>query len=777
MSGATLFDKVWDAHLVAPESASTPAVLYVDLHLIHEVTSPQAFETLRRRGLGVRRPERTVATMDHSTPTTPAGADGRFHFANPQAESQVARLAANCAELGIRLFELGDERQGIVHVIGPELGLTQPGMTIVCGDSHTATHGAFGALAFGIGTSEVGHVLATQCLLQRRPKTLEVRVDGRLPPGVTAKDLILAVIARIGVDGATGCAIEYAGPAIEALEMEERMTVCNMSIEAGGRAGMIAPDDTTFEYLAGRPYAPAGEAWERAVAAWRLLKSDDASRHERRVGLDATALEPMITFGTNPGMAIPIRGAVPAANGDASLAKALAYLGLPGGQPLLGKPIDVVFIGSCTNSRISDLRLAASCLDGRRVAAGTRMVVVPGSQAVKRQAEAEGLDRVFRAAGAEWREAGCSMCLAMNGDRVAAGQYAVSTSNRNFEGRQGPGARTFLASPLTAAASAIAGAIADPRELLVAAPVEVRIPPRRPADPPSPIADGAATPAETGTEASGPHRAGRARRAERRTEAVRATPAPREASRGRPFRRLRSRFVVLDQDNVDTDQIIPARFLTATGQGGFGAGLFADWRYDGAGEPRPDFVLNTEQAAGAEVLVTGRNFGCGSSREHAAWALAEGGFRAVVSVEIADIFTTNALKNGLLPAVIDAGSHERLRAAGSGMLEIDVERQVLRWGDGHEASFPLDPFAKHCLLEGVDELGFLLGRTAAIEAFEAARGSGAGTSGAGGRGSSAGAGAAGRRGASGEAGRANSPDPDSEPPPGAPPRPGRQAAP
>ena len=460
-----LLDKLWDDHVVCPETPETPAVVYIDLHLVHEVTSPQAFDLLRERSFGVRQPARTVATMDHSTPTTPAGADGLYRFANQQAQQQVSQLATNCEEFGVELFELGNERQGIVHVIGPELGLTQPGKTIVCGDSHTATHGAFGALAFGIGTSEVAHVLATQCLLQRKPKTLEVRVDGRLAEGVTAKDLILAVIAQIGVDAATGHAIEYAGSAIRALTMEERMTICNMSIEAGGKAGMIAPDETTFEYLADRPFAPRGAGWERALASWRQLSSDDGAAHDKQAAIDANRLEPMITYGTNPGMAIPIRSTIPAA-GDPSHAHALRYMGLQAGDRLLGKPVDVVFVGSCTNSRISDLRLAASCLEGRKVAPGTRMLVVPGSQSVKRQAESEGLDRIFRDAGAEWREAGCSMCLAMNGDMVEPGQYAVSTSNRNFEGRQGPGARSFLASPATAAACAVAGAVADPRELL-----------------------------------------------------------------------------------------------------------------------------------------------------------------------------------------------------------------------------------------------------------------------------------------------------------------------
>ncbi len=474
----TLFEKVWDAHVVRPETPSTPAVLYIDLHLVHEVTSAQAFAELRARGLRVRRPDRTIATMDHSTPTTPRppGAGlAALPILDAQARAQLEQLARNCEAFGVPLFPLGDERQGIVHVIGPELGLTQPGMTVVCGDSHTSTHGAFGALAFGIGTSQVAHVLATQCLLQGRPKTMEVRIDGRLMPGVTAKDVILAVIARIGVSGGTGHVIEYTGDVVRAMSMEERMTVCNMSIEAGARAGMVAPDDTTIEYLAGRPYAPRDGAWDEALCRWRTLRTDDGARFDRRVTIDASTLEPMITYGTNPGMGIPITGvipepqAIPAGSERESIAGALRYMGLTPGRPLLGTPVNVVFIGSCTNSRLSDLRAAASILRGRRVAHGVRVLVVPGSQQVKRAAEAERLDRVFREAGAEWREAGCSMCIAMNGDQLAPGQLAVSTSNRNFEGRQGAGGRTLLASPLTAAAAAVSGAITDPRSLLAEA--------------------------------------------------------------------------------------------------------------------------------------------------------------------------------------------------------------------------------------------------------------------------------------------------------------------
>jgi len=462
----TLFEKIWDAHVVAPESTDTPAILYVDLHLVHEVTSPQAFDELRSRGLKLRRPDRTLATLDHSTPTLPANADGTRPYANAEAQAQVAQLETNCREFGVELHGWDSAERGIVHVIGPELGATRPGMTIVCGDSHTSTHGAFGALAFGIGTTEVGHVMATQCLLQRKPKTLAIHVDGALPAGVGAKDLILHIIGTIGVDGGTGHVIEYRGAAIEKLSMEERMTVCNMSIEAGARAGLIAPDETTFAWLQGRPRVPQGDAWGRAVAQWRTLKTDDGAQYDREVRIDAGTVKPTVTYGTHPGMAIAMDAPVPAAR-NAMEQRALDYMQSRAGQPMQGSKVDVVFVGSCTNSRLSDLREAAGVLRGHRVAEGVRMLVVPGSEAVRRDAEAEGLHEVFRAAGAEWRVPGCSMCIAMNGDLAQPGQLVVSTSNRNFEGRQGKGARTVLASPATAAASAVAGVIADPREYLV----------------------------------------------------------------------------------------------------------------------------------------------------------------------------------------------------------------------------------------------------------------------------------------------------------------------
>jgi 3-isopropylmalate/(R)-2-methylmalate dehydratase large subunit len=463
----TIIEKIWDSHVVA-QQAGAPALLFIDLHLAHEVTSPQAFQELRDRGLKVRRPDLTIATMDHSTPTTSRD----LPVLDPSGAAQLAQMEKNCADFGIRLYNRMSDHQGIVHVIGPEQGLTQPGMTIVCGDSHTATHGAFGALAFGIGTSQVGHVLASQCLLQQPSKSYEIRVDGQLKPGVAAKDIILAVIAKIGIGGGTESVFEYTGSAIRGLSMEERMTICNMSIEGGARAGLVAPDDTTYQYMSGREFAPKGADWDAAVARWKQLPTDADAKYDRTLVLDASTLEPMVTFGTNPGMGIPISARIPDpasmsdAGQKADLTKALKYMDLQPGKPMAGHKIDVVFVGSCTNSRISDLRAAAAVIKGRKVSPNVRMLVVPGSQQVKKQAEAEGLDKIFREAGADFREAGCSMCLAMNGDELSPGQYSVSTSNRNFEGRQGKGGRTFLASPQTAAASAVMGVVTDVRTLL-----------------------------------------------------------------------------------------------------------------------------------------------------------------------------------------------------------------------------------------------------------------------------------------------------------------------
>ena len=463
--GKTLFEKVWDRHVVSSQ-AGEPTVIYVDAHLIHEVTSPQAFAELRSRGLTVRRPERTFATMDHAIPTR------EIPLWPDEAQAQVGALRDNCDQFGITLWDIQGDIQGIVHVVAPEMGVTQPGMTIVCGDSHTSTHGAFGALAFGIGTSEVAHVLASQCLMQEKPKTFAVNVEGRLAPGVTAKDIILAIIAKNGASGGVGHVFEYRGSTIRGLSMANRMTICNMSIEGGARAGMIAPDIKTYEYMYGRPFAPTGKDWNDAVIEWGALATDDDAVFDRSLDINAAELEPMVTYGTNPGMGVPVTGSVPMGEALPSdqqrrdLEVALEYMGLVQGQPMQGQHVDIVFIGSCTNSRIEDLREAAAIVKGRRVADHVEALVVPGSKAVKAAAEEEGIDRVFAEAGFQWRGAGCSMCLAMNDDKAGAGKYVASTSNRNFQGRQGPGSRSLLMSPIMAAAAAVEGQVVDVRGML-----------------------------------------------------------------------------------------------------------------------------------------------------------------------------------------------------------------------------------------------------------------------------------------------------------------------
>lgn len=467
MKPRTLFDKIWDSHVVTSRPGH-PDVLYIDKHFIHEVTSPQAFAGLRRRGLPVFRPDRTVATADHNVPTK----DQHLPIKDALSRMQVETLTKNCADFGIELYGLGHPYQGIVHVIGPELGITQPGMTIVCGDSHTSTHGAFGTIAFGIGTSEVEQVLATQCILQYKPKRMKIEVNGTLGKGVTAKDIILYIISKISASGGTGYFVEYAGSTIRSLSMEARMTICNMSIEMGARGGLIAPDQTTFDYVKGRPFAPQGEAWDKALAYWKTLYTDEGAEFDRVLTFDAADIEPMITYGTNPGMGIKVTDRIPTAEELADISqvqsfrKALEYMGLREGSPMQGQPVDYVFIGSCTNSRIEDLRQVAAFVKGKKKAPNVEVWVIPGSQQVRKQAQAEGLDKIFAEAGFEMRGAGCSACLGMNEDKIPPGKYCISTSNRNFEGRQGPGARTFLASPLSAAAAAITGRITDVREML-----------------------------------------------------------------------------------------------------------------------------------------------------------------------------------------------------------------------------------------------------------------------------------------------------------------------
>ncbi len=471
--GKTLFEKVWNAHVVA-QDAGAPTVLYIDTHLIHEVTSPQAFGTLREKGLKVRNPQRTFATMDHSIPTLMQNAQEviPLEMWGSEQATQVQTLRKNCADFGVTLWDIAGEVQGVVHVVGPEMGITHPGMTIVCGDSHTSTHGAFGALAFGIGTSEVGHVLATQTLLQNPAKTFAINVDGELGVGVTAKDIILAIIAQIGAAGGTGYVLEYRGSTIRNLSMANRMTICNMSIEAGARAGMIAPDQTTYDFIKGRPYAPSGEAWDKAVAYWNTLPSDPDAKFDREIFIDTSKLEPMVTYGTNPGQGAGIGQSIPKATDlenaadRRALESALEYMGLREGQAINGLPVDQVFIGSCTNGRLEDLREAAKILKGKKVSSHVNAIVVPGSKDVRAKAEAEGLDTIFKDAGFEWRGAGCSMCLAMNEDKAGSGKYVASTSNRNFQGRQGPGARSLLMSPIMAAAAAISGHVVDVRTML-----------------------------------------------------------------------------------------------------------------------------------------------------------------------------------------------------------------------------------------------------------------------------------------------------------------------
>ena len=462
----TLFEKVWTEHIVAQETISNPAILYIDLHLIHEVTTPQAFSLLRERNLKVRMPNLTIGTMDHSTPTVPVNNFKDIEIAGKDAANQVKTMMKNCKDFNIELFGFESLNRGIVHVIGPELGLTQPGKTIVCGDSHTSTHGAFGSLAFGIGTTEVGHVLATQCLLQRKPKTLSIEINGNLKDGVTSKDLILAIIGKIGVSGGTGYVIEYQGNTITAMDMDARMTICNMSIEAGAKAGMIAPDDKTYDFLYGRPHSPKENAWDQALVKWKSLPSDNNASYNKRVNIDANSLEPMITFGTNPSMVMGINDPVPIKTNDPSFLKAIDYMQVTPGKPISNIDVNVVFVGSCTNSRITDLQQVAKILKNRKISSDVRMLIVPGSQSIKTEAESLGLDQIFKSAGAEWRESGCSMCLGMNGDIVEPGKLSVSTSNRNFEGRQGKGSRTILASPLTAAATAIEGRVTDPRKYI-----------------------------------------------------------------------------------------------------------------------------------------------------------------------------------------------------------------------------------------------------------------------------------------------------------------------
>ncbi|XAO23832.1 3-isopropylmalate dehydratase, large subunit [Cryptococcus bacillisporus CA1280] len=721
----TLYDKVFDDHVV--HSGEGDTLIYIDRHLVHEVTSPQAFEGLRNAGRKVRRPDCTLVTVDHNIPTI-----SRKNFKNvntfigeADSRAQVAALEDNVKEFGLTYFGMSDKRQGIVHIIGPEQGFTLPGTTVCCGDSHTSTHGAFGALAFGIGTSEVEHILATQTLPQAKSKNMRINVEGTLAEGVSSKDIVLHIIGVIGTAGGTGCVIEFSGSTIRALSMEARMSICNMAIEGGARAGMIAPDEITFEYLKGRPLSPRdGEEWDKAVEYWKTLKTDPGAKYDIEVEIKAEDIVPTLTWGTSPQDVVPITGVVPnpedfpeAQRGN--IVRALEYMGLTSGTPMEKVKIDKAFFGSCTNGRIEDMRSAARVIlasekngGPSKVADGVYAMIVPGSGLVKQQAEAEGLDVIFKKAGFDWREAGCSMCLGMNPDQLKPGERCASTSNRNFEGRQGAGGRTHLMSPAMVAAASLTGYLTDVRTLMdthindddglkitsyfdYLTPVDI---PARPAEPTEETKEGK-TP-------------------------VKAAAA---GSAGLPkFNVLRGIAAPMWEANIDTDKIIPKQFLKTLLRTGLGKALFWPLRYDvRTNEEIPDFVLNKEPYRHASIIVcTGPNFGCGSSREHAPWALNDFGIRCVMAPSFGDIFKTNCFKNGMLPLQLPQADLDALYEDASAGLEIavDLENQVVVRPNGKPSiPFSVDPFRRHCLINGLDDIGLTLVHRDEIEKFEEKR--------------------------------------------------------
>ncbi|KAJ3183727.1 3-isopropylmalate dehydratase [Gaertneriomyces sp. JEL0708] len=718
----TLYDKIWDDHVVERMPDGT-CLIYIDRHLVHEVTSPQAFEGLRNAARKVRRTDLTLATVDHNIPTT----GNRKNFKSiatfvEQADSrtQCQTLEDNVAEFALTYFGLSDKRQGIVHVIGPEQGFTLPGTTLVCGDSHTSTHGAFGALAFGIGTSEVEHVLATQTLLQKKSKNMRIRVNGDLCEGVGSKDVILHIIGVIGTAGGTGHVIEFCGSAIESLSMEARMSICNMAIEAGARAGMIAPDDITYEYLKGRPLAPTAEEWEAAKAYWTSLRSDPGAKYDIEVEINAHDIVPTVTWGTSPQDVVPITGVVPdpASISDqskrAGVERALAYMGLEPNTKMNTISVDKVFIGSCTNSRIEDLRSAARVAYGRKVAPNVHAMVVPGSGLVKKQAEAEGLDKIFIDAGFDWREAGCSMCLGMNPDQLKPLERCASTSNRNFEGRQGPKGRTHLVSPAMASAAAVTGRLTDVRELLGVSGGEqsqLNITVRDPKEfLEAEVLAASQQPSGVSQEAVA---------SEASATSPTATPS------GMPsFTILKGIAAPLPMANIDTDMIIPKQFLKTIKRTGLGTSLFHELRYDlSTNQPRPDFVLNIPPYNNASILVAGENFGCGSSREHAPWALNDFGIRCIIAPSFADIFFNNCFKNGMLPIRLPAEDVAILAedAKQGKSLEVDLPAQVIRRDNGDVISFDVEEFRKHCLVNGLDDIGLTMQKEDMIRVFEERR--------------------------------------------------------
>lgn len=694
---------------------------------MHEVTSPQAFEGLRNAGRKVRRPDCTLATVDHNIPTSSRKnltTTAKF-IEEADSRTQCVTLEENVKDFGLTYFGLGDKRQGIVHIIGPEQGFTLPGTTVVCGDSHTSTHGAFGALAFGIGTSEVEHVLATQTLITRRSKNMRVQVDGQLASGVSSKDIILHVIGVIGTAGGTGAVIEFCGSAIRGLSMEARMSICNMSIEAGARAGMVAPDQTTFDYLKGRPLAPKPDSpeWRKAVAYWSSLKSDEGAKYDMDVFIDCKDIAPTVSWGTSPQDVVPITGVVPGPddfqdeNKKKACIRALEYMGLAPGTPMQDITLDKIFIGSCTNARIEDLRAAARVVEGKKIAPNLkRAMIVPGSGLVKRQAEAEGLDKIFTDAGFEWREAGCSMCLGMNPDILSPQERCASTSNRNFEGRQGAGGRTHLMSPVMAAAAAIVGKLADVRKLAPQPTSASKASPKvelnaqtedvESDDDLDRIFDAPVDPQTRPTNSTAAHSLGA----------------------GMPkFTTLRGIAAPMEISNIDTDAIIPKQFLKTIKRSGLGTALFHAWRYiPGTDKENRDFVLNQEPYRKSKILVcTGPNFGCGSSREHAPWALLDFGITCVIAPSYGDIFFNNTFKNGMLPLIIPPGEALNAIAAEAKAgreIEVDLPAQVIRNADGKEiAKFEVDKFRKHCLVNGLDDIGLTMANADKIESFEQKR--------------------------------------------------------
>ncbi|KAF1819468.1 3-isopropylmalate dehydratase [Dissoconium aciculare CBS 342.82] len=722
---STLYDKVFEQHIVDEKPDGT-IILYIDRHLVHEVTSPQAFEGLKNAGRGVRRPDCTLATTDHNVPTS-----SRANFKNitefieeEDGRLQCETLEQNVKDFKLTYFGLGDKRQGIVHVIGPEQGFTLPGTTVVCGDSHTSTHGAFGALAFGIGTSEVEHVLATQTLMTRRSKNMKVQVDGELAPGVGSKDVVLHIIGVIGTAGGTGHVIEFCGSTIRGLSIEARMSMCNMSIEGGARAGMVAPDETTFEYIKGKPLAPKADSaeWRKAVKHWQGLKSDPDAKWDAEVFINAADIAPTVSWGTSPQDVVPITAKVPGPedfadpNKKQACERALHYMGLTAGVPMTEVVVDKVFLGSCTNSRIEDMRIAAHVVKGKKIAPNIkRAMVVPGSGLVRKQAEREGLDRIFIDAGFEWREAGCSMCLGMNPDILSPGERCASTSNRNFEGRQGAGGRTHLMSPAMVAAAALAGKLADVRNL---EGYEQALPKAK------------SGPINVEAYVDEPESDADIENILDLPEDSHITKAPTSVASPAgmpPFKQLKGIAAPMDRTNVDTDAIIPKQFLKTIKRAGLSSGLFHGWRYQADGKtPNPDFVLNQEPFSKAKILVvSGPNFGCGSSREHAPWALLDYGIKCVIASSFGDIFYNNTFKNGMLPLRIpdEAALQAIFAEASAGReIEVDLEANSVKTADGKVlAEFEVDEFRRHCLLNGLDDIGLTMQDDEKIAAFEKRR--------------------------------------------------------